>query len=264
LNLPSNPTLTECCSAIYSHPLARLVLGDSFHPGGLDLTTNVANMAGVHAGSRVLDGGSGRGTSAIHLAKSLGCHVTGVTLEGNGVVAGVDAARQNGVEELTTFIQGDLLTVDLPEAAYDVVLMECVLSILPEKPATIDRLKQALRPTGHLAITDVTVNGPIPEDLQGILAVAGCVADARSLDGYASLLENAEFSLEHTKDASGAVEGLLKNLQGKILMGELAIKLGKLPIDAAQFDKAKVLFKQVQRLVSEGTLSYGVLVARRS
>ena len=57
---PSDPRgLAACCVDVYSHPIARWLFGDSFHPGGLALTQRVARLAGVGPGPRVLDLGSG-------------------------------------------------------------------------------------------------------------------------------------------------------------------------------------------------------------
>ena len=39
-----------CCSIIYSHPLATWLIGESFHPGGLALTEELAGLTGLHAG----------------------------------------------------------------------------------------------------------------------------------------------------------------------------------------------------------------------
>ena len=137
-------------------------------------------LTAIGPDSLVLDAGSGRGTTAVHLAKTLGCRVMGITLEAEGVEAGVELARQEGVADNVRFLQGDITDARADIAAFDAALMECVLSILPDKPAALERLHGVICPTGYLGITDVTVNGPLPPVLQSILAVAGCVADARS------------------------------------------------------------------------------------
>jgi len=76
--------LAACCVASYDYPATRWVLGDSWHPGGLPLTTRLAEAAGVGPGSLVLDAGSGRGATPVHLAKTIGCRVVGLTLEPGG------------------------------------------------------------------------------------------------------------------------------------------------------------------------------------
>ena len=253
--------LAACCVDVYSHPVARWLFGDSFHPGGLALTQRVARLAGVGPGSRVLDLGSGRGASAVHLAETLGAEVTGVTLEATGVEAGQRRAIERGVGHLVHFRRGDIQKLPLDARAYDVGMMECVLSILPAKAETVSRLRAALKPAGTVVVTDVTVSGPLPEDLRGILTVAGCVGDARSLDGYAGLLSDAGLDVHQAEDLRSTAASVVRSIKGKLLMAELASKVGKLPLDAAMIERAKSLLRRIQQLIDDRVLSYGLLIA---
>jgi len=243
--------------------MARWIMGDSFHPGGLALTSRLAQMTGINSGSRVLDGGSGRGTSSVHLAKTTGCHVVGVTLEDEGINAGYDLARREGVEGRVTFLQGDILQVDLEAGSFDVVVMECVLSTMPRKEAVLQRLHQVLRSGGVLGLTDVTVNGPLPPELEGILAVAGCLADARSLDGYRNLVEGQGFTLDGSRDLREVAASFLRDLKGRVLIAEVGSKLGRVPIPGDALSQVKRAVSGAQELVSRGILSYGLLIVHK-
>ena len=255
--------VAACCANVYSHPAARWLLGDSFHPGGLGLTSYVARLAVVNESSRVLDLGSGRGASAVHLAAETGCRVDGLTLEDAGAVAGREHARERGVEGRVSFTVGDVLEIAPEPEAFDLVLMECVLSILLTKEAALRRLGGALRRGGRLALTDVTVNGPIPTGLQGVLAVAGYVGDARPLEGYRALLEEAGLTIVHSEDLPEAAAQTVRDVKGRLLLAEVAAKLGKLPVAPALIDRAKGALTGVQALISDGTLGYGLLVAAK-
>lgn len=256
--------LLACCSISYSHPLARWLLGESFHPGGVALTSQLARLADIDSDSIVLDAGSGRGTSAIHLAKTLDCRVVGVTLEPEGVQAGYALARERGVEDKVTFVQGDIQTMDFEPDSFDAVLMECVLSILPRKTETLRRFAEFLKPGGRLALTDVTVSGPLPDYLHNILAVAGCVADARSLEGYGDIVQASEISINHMQDLSETTRSFLRDIRGKLFVAEAAIVLGKLPVERSLLDEVKRLLTDVEELAKHGTLSYGLIVGRAS
>ncbi|WP_206686163.1 SAM-dependent methyltransferase [Kribbella qitaiheensis] len=72
--------LKGCCAASYSSDLVALLLGDSYHPGGLALTRRLADGAGIQPGNQVLDVASGRGTSALLVAREYGANVAGVDL----------------------------------------------------------------------------------------------------------------------------------------------------------------------------------------
>ena len=120
-----------------------------------------------------------------------------------------------------------------------------------------------MKPGARLALTDVTVNGPLPEDLRAVLAVAGCVGDARSLDEYCALMEDAGLRLEHSRDLPDTTASLLRDAKGKLLMAEVAVKLGKLPLGEDLLSSAKRYLAMVQELVRNGTLGYGLVVARK-
>src|SRR5216684_2412999 len=75
----------QCCAAFYGSDLARLLLGDSFHPGGTHLTDRLGQLTQLSRDSRVLDVAAGRGTSAFRLAQSFGCEVVGVDLSEDNV-----------------------------------------------------------------------------------------------------------------------------------------------------------------------------------
>jgi SAM-dependent methyltransferase len=187
-----------------------------------------------------------------------------VTLKEEGVEAGDKEARQHGVEDLVTFIAGDIREVDLPEGSFDAVLMECVLSILPEKGAALGRLHRLLRPGGRLGLTDVTVQGDLPSELQGVLGLAGCVGGAQSLEVYEDLVTAAGFEVELTQDLPSVASSFLRDIRGKLLMAEVAAKLGKLPLDGGLLGQGKGLLAMVEGLVQQGALSYGLVVARKA
>jgi len=88
---------TRCCSAYYGHRATRWLLDDSFHPGGLELTAELAILAGGGPESRVLEAGSGSGASAVHLARSSGCAVLAVTSEKEGAAYGKRQAEPASV-----------------------------------------------------------------------------------------------------------------------------------------------------------------------
>jgi len=69
--------LKHCCANLYESDLAKLLLGDSFHPGGLGLTGRLGQLLQLSCESRVLDVASGRGASALFLAERFGCEVVG-------------------------------------------------------------------------------------------------------------------------------------------------------------------------------------------
>ena len=250
-----------CCAVSYGHPWARWLLGDSFHPGGLELTSRLAALMAIGVGSRVLDAGSGRGSSAVHLAERLGCRVTGVTLEREGVDAGRELARSRGVEARVDFTVGDLDTFQATDGGFDHVLLECVLSVLANKPDVLQRLNGFLKPGGRLGLSDVTVDGALPSELHGLLATIGCVGGAVALDEYVALLKGQGFAVEESQDCPEVASSFLDDIGGRLAGAEWAVKAGLLPVDEAIVSEGKRVLAMATEQAKRGVLGYGLVVA---
>ncbi|HUR24096.1 MAG TPA: hypothetical protein VMZ73_09520, partial [Acidimicrobiales bacterium] len=64
-----------CCARSYQQDAVALILGDSYHPGGLELTRRLGRSLNLRRGERVLDVASGPGTTAFLLAADFGVDV---------------------------------------------------------------------------------------------------------------------------------------------------------------------------------------------
>jgi arsenite methyltransferase len=258
---PSLHPITACCADLYGHPLAAFLLGDSFHPGGLTLTTELAAVAGIDATHDVLDAGSGRGVSSVHLAETLGCRVTGLTIEAGGVAEGERLAAEHGVDDCVHFVQGDLMAMPAGLGPFDVIVMECVLSTVPDKREALASMRRALKPGGTLAITDVTREGEVPPALEGVTAAALCLAGAVSLDTYASVIADAGFAVQRASDLPNVVGGFIDQAARGLLFADIAVGLGKLKIERTMLEPANQALKAARALANEGRLGYGLVVA---
>ena len=253
--------ITACCADLYGHPLAAFLLGDSFHPGGLALTDELASVAGILPTHHVLDAGSGRGVSSVHLAETLGCRVTGITIEASGVDEGERLAQAHGVSDRVRFVQGDLMAMPSELGLFNVVVMECVLSTVPDKLEALRGIRSSLRPGGTLAITDVTREGDVPPELEGVTASALCLAGAVSLDAYASVIREAGFVVDVERDLPDVVGGFIDQATRGLMLAEIAVGLGKLDVPQATLEPANRALKAAKGLADQGRLGYGLVVA---
>ncbi|HUY76085.1 MAG TPA: methyltransferase domain-containing protein, partial [Ktedonobacterales bacterium] len=115
----------SCCAAVYQSDWARLLLGESFHPGGMALTERLGHALGLGPGMRVLDVAAGLGTSAIYLAQTFGCEILGMDLGADSARVANEAAKRAGVARLAHFIQGDAERLPVEDATFDAVVCEC-------------------------------------------------------------------------------------------------------------------------------------------
>jgi SAM-dependent methyltransferase len=81
-----------------------------------------ARRVGITAGTSVLDIGSGTGGPACYLAQQLGCRILGVDISAVGHTQALARARAAALSHLVQFQHGDIATLTLPEAAFDVML----------------------------------------------------------------------------------------------------------------------------------------------
>src|SRR5260370_18027619 len=75
-----SPTaIKQCCAAVYDSDAVKLLLGNSLHPGGTELTERLGRMLNLEPRNRVLDVAAGRGARALALAARFGCEVVGLS-----------------------------------------------------------------------------------------------------------------------------------------------------------------------------------------
>lgn len=265
-NLPGVADASEfklCCAAAYQSEWARLLLGESFHPGGLALTERLGLLLGLGPGQRVLDVATGQGASAIFLAQRFGCAVVGVDYGGDSVRAAIEAAERAGVARLVQFEQGDAEGLPFADASFDAVICECAFCTFPDKRAAAAEFRRVLRPGGRVGLSDLTRAGAVPADLRGLLAWIACIADAQPLEQYTRYLEDAGLAINLIEPHDAALSNLVQEIRVKLLGAELLVKLKKIDLPNADFDQAKALARAAAEAVKAGTFGYALMTAAR-
>ncbi len=147
----------------WATPVYRLLWGRHIHHGlwesdesparaQVQLIERLAAAADIRPGARILDVGCGMGGTSIHLARSLDCQVTGLTLSPVQRAWASMAARLHGVARKTQFLCQDAETLDGYSHAFDVVWsVECTEHLF-DKPAFFQRVAGWLKPGGRTAI----------------------------------------------------------------------------------------------------------------
>lgn len=148
-----------CCAALYASDWARLLLGDSFHPGGLALTERLGELLDLRPGLRVLDVASGQGASALRLAQRFGCEVVGVDYSAEAVAEATRRAEQAGQSDRVRFEQGDAERLPLERASFDALVCECAFCTFPDKPAAAREMARVLRPGGLVVVEALNARG---------------------------------------------------------------------------------------------------------
>jgi len=261
-HLPADRQIKACCATFYQSDIVRLLLGDVFHPGGLALTQHLGEVIGLGPTDHVLDVACGRGLSAAHLAEGFGCHVTGLDYGPDNVTAAEAHAAASRVDHLTTFRQGDAEGLPFDDGTFDAVISECSFCTFSDKPTAAAEMARVLDIGGRLGLTDMTVNGALPDDIQGLLAWVACVGGAGTPEEYVATLRQAGFTGFAIEDQTGALLDMVTDVRRKLLGAELAAGLGKLDLGDLDLNEAKRLARRAVELIEGGVVGYTLIAAR--
>ncbi len=254
--------LKSCCAAVYQSDFARMLLGNSFHPGGLNLTRRLGAVLELKPGMRVLDVASGKGESAIFLAQQFGCEVVGIDFGAANVQDAEERATAGGVAGLATFQEGDAERLAFSAASFDAVICECAFCTFPDKKSAAAEFARVLRPGGRVGISDLTRTGELPKELEGLLAWVACIADARPVSEYVDYLEDAGFTAIQVEPHDAALREMVRDIQGRLMGVEIAAKLKKVPLDGIDFSEARSLARAAAEAVRTRKLGYGLIFGR--
>jgi arsenite methyltransferase len=264
LGVADTTELKTCCAAVYQSEWARVILGESFHPGGLALTEYLGASIGLGPGQRVLDVAAGLGTSAICLAQRFGCTVVGVDYGAENVARATEAAQAAGMGDLVTFLRGDAEQLPVTDGSFSAVICECAFCTFPDKPTAAREFRRVLVPGGRVGLSDLTRCGAIPPDLRGLLAWISCIADAQPLDDYACFLHAAGLQVDLVEPHDDALATLVREIQGKLLGAELLVKLHTVALPpTVDFVQAKAMARAAAQAVQAHQFGYAILTATK-
>ena len=172
-------------------------------------------FAKIKKGDYVVDLGSGAGND---------CFVARAETGETGKVVGIDFTPEmiekarNNADKLglnnVEFRLGDIENIPLMSNVADVVVSNCVMNLVPNKPKAFAEVQRILKPTGHFSISDIVLVGDLPEKIKNAAEMyAGCVASAIQMEDYLKIIENSGFkniTLQKKKPII-VPDGILKN-----------------------------------------------------
>lgn len=190
------------------------------HPGGLEITRELAELCHVSQGHRVLDVASGNGETACFLADQFHCQVVGV--DGSDFM--VDRAKQKAQNRdlEIEFRQGDAHDLPFSDGDFDTVISECTTCIL-DKEQAIREMARVARSGGYVGIHDLCWKDNTPDSLkEQLVELEG--ERPKTLDGWKSLFEKAGLSSVVTEDRTSLIPAWTKNVKKQLgLVGQAKV-----------------------------------------
>ena len=157
---------------------------------------NPTALAQLRPGETVLDLGAGGGIDVLLSAKRVGPtgKVYGLDMTDEMLALSRDNQRKAGADNVE-FLKGEIEQIPLPDNSVDVIISNCVINLSPDKDLVFAEAFRVLKPGGRLAVSDVVVRGPVPDEIRRNIELwMGCVAGALEESEYLGKLAQAGFA----------------------------------------------------------------------
>jgi SAM-dependent methyltransferase len=152
-------------------------------------------FAKIKKGDVVVDLGSGAGNDCFVARHEVGDtgKVIGIDFTLKMIERARDNAEARGFENVE-FREGDIEQMPIASNTANVIVSNCVLNLVPNKDGVFKEIFRVLKPGGHFSISDVVLEGALPEGLRRDAEMyAGCVSGAIQKNAYLELIQSNGF-----------------------------------------------------------------------
>lgn len=199
---------TGCCGGTDCCPESTPEQMEGFVGPSLGCGSPLA-YAALQSDETVVDLGSGAGGDVLRAAEQVGSagRAIGIDMTPKMIWKARENVRRLGIAN-AEFRLGEIEHLPVPDASADVVISNCVMNLVPEKAAAFREAFRILRPGGRLVVSDMVVNGALPDSVRADAAAwAACIAGAIDAGDYRALLEAAGFMGVQTVASTPSVPG---------------------------------------------------------
>lgn len=157
---------------------------------------NPLAMASLRQGETVVDLGCGGGLDVFLAAQQVGVTGTAIGIDMTGdMISLARANARKGNYANVRFYLAEIEAMPIPSGSVDCVISNCVLNLCEDKPAALAEVFRILKPGGRLAISDIALKKPLPEDIRDLVAAwTGCIGGALTVEENNTNLEAAGFT----------------------------------------------------------------------
>jgi SAM-dependent methyltransferase len=182
---------------------------DQLHVRGAEATVELAELAALREGERVLDVGAGLGGPARFLAERFGVDVTGVDVTAAFVERAEALTRDAGLSARVRFVRADATALPFADDAFDVGWTQHAAMNVRDKTALYAELR---RTAGRLALYDAIAGAGGPPEYPLPWASVPELSFLVTEDELLDLLAGAGFHPTATRDATEAGRRWLRDV----------------------------------------------------
>ena len=173
---------------------------------------NPVATANLREGEVVVDLGCGGGLDVLLSGQKVGVagKAIGIDMTPEMIALAEENAKRGNVEN-AEFHLASIDDMPLQTESVDVVISNCVINLAPDKQSVFDEIARVLKPGGRLAVSDIALKKPLPEELsQDVGAYVGCIAGAIPIAEYEQGLTQAGFSSVQVVDSGSDLNAYAK------------------------------------------------------
>ena len=215
---------------------------DEFHIRGRDATRELAQLANLRPGMKVLDLGCGIGGPARTIAAEFGCVVTGVDLVEEYCRTAQVLTERVGLSSKVTFRHGNAMDTPFEESSFDVIWLQHTLMNIEDKARLFEEARRVLVTKGLIALYEVCAGSifpphfPVPWASDATISFLATPEDLRDALGRIGFLELvwkdvSKLSLEWFRELIAVMASRPKDSAKtpglKLLMGSTAAEKSK-------------------------------------
>jgi SAM-dependent methyltransferase len=252
--------------AVYGGPegdLWELVMGEQIHIGGFKSSMDLADKAGIGAGSAGVDLCCCNGAGMRFLTRFRGvAKMTGVDATPTVVERGRQRCKAEGLDAKINFVLADVTASGLPDACADFVWGEDAWCYVVDKPKLIAEAARLVRPGGTIAFTDWVEGKPMTDAEADRFLTFMKFPNMQDIKGYSDLLKSSGCEVKIAADTGRFAPCI------DLYLNMLNMQLTYDALKAINFDMklmgalgAEMQF--AQGLAHAGKLIQGLFVARK-
>ncbi len=173
--------------------------------------TEIARLLELTPNSAALEIGCGTGGCALHFAESIGCHVTGLDVNAEGIKSANARALSKSLQPRVSFLLRNAATyLSFADATFDAVYSNDAMCHIPDRLAVFREFLRVLKPGGRFVFSDaLVITGLISEEEIATRSSIGFYLFAPRGENE-RLLKQAGFHVLRTVDTTPSAASIAK------------------------------------------------------
>ncbi len=242
--------------------LENLVEGEDLglevmHPGGVEITVELAELTGLKRGAKVLDVACGRGESAFYLSERFGWHVMGIDI----LWSSIKRARKKAIESDidAEFAVGDAQNLPFEDRSFDGVISECALCLM-DKERALREMVRVVRNGGWVGMHDLCWERNPPEEFKHHLARVE-KEKPETIEGWKKLFESAGLVDVIALDRSHLIGEWIEDLRRKVgITGQIRLFLRIMRMGGISGYR---IIRKSEKIFESGYVGYCIVVGKK-